>query len=109
MPSLAYKTDNGSRWQQAFLASIQRQENAEPLKQAALAGKLATWTKRLTFALVQSCQTLGWSAAAKGHSLNLLPQLGQEYLGIDVMAFESRAVTEWPGWQFPVEAVQRDL
>lgn len=92
----------GNRWQDSFLATVQTHENAGPLKDAALAGKLAAWTQQLTAVLVQSCQAIGWSAAAKGHPLALLPQLGQEYLGMDVMAFEPSPVRQGPSWQFPI-------
>jgi hypothetical protein len=102
MPSDAHDPQIDSRWRQAFSASLQAPENAEPLKQAAVAGKMAAWTKQLTAVLVQSCQAMGWSAAAKGHPLNLLPQLGQEYLGMDVMAFEPQRDAGEPCWRFPI-------
>lgn len=89
------------QWREAFLTTVQSFENAGPLKEAALAGKLAAWTKLLTAVLVQSCQRIGWSAAAKGHPLSLLPQLGQEYLGMDVMAFDPVS-SQGPSWLFPV-------
>jgi len=89
------------QWREVFLTTVQSFENAGPLKDASLAGRLAGWTKLLTAVLVQSCQGIGWSAAAKGHPLSLLPQLGQEYLGMDVMAFEPTA-SQGPSWQFPL-------
>ena len=49
--------------------------------------RLADWTSLLTTVVVRSCGDFGWPVAAKGHPLALLPQRGQEYLGIDVMAF----------------------
>ncbi len=44
---------------------------------------------------------MGWPAAAKGHKLDLLSQPGEEYLGIDVMAFpaqvpRTQAIPKWP-------------
>src|SRR5215831_12725373 len=74
-------------WQPAFLQHVQDASTAAPLKEAALAGQLADWTASLTAAVVRSCEALGWRAAGKGHHLALLPQAGQEYLGIDVIAF----------------------
>ena len=64
---------------------------AEPLREAAMAERLADWTTLLTTVVVRSCDELGWPVAAKGHRLTLLPQPGQEYLGMDVMAFSDVA------------------
>lgn len=83
------------QWQPAFLQHVQDSSTAAPLKEAALAGQLAAWTTALTAAVVRSCEALGWRAAGKGHRLALLPQSGQEYLGIDVMAFASSTL-RWP-------------
>lgn len=90
------------RWAETFMTTLQQYENAGPLKEAALAEKLGDWTRQLTAVVVQSCQQLGWRAAAKGFALNLLPQAGQEYVGMDVMAFESSQVAEGRRWNFPV-------
>jgi hypothetical protein len=90
---------NGSlfqQWQAAFLQHVQDSSVATPLKEAALAGQLAGWTACLTAAVVRSCEALGWRAAGKGHPLDLLPQAGQEYLGIDVMAFAPAPAVRWP-------------
>ena len=84
------------QWQAAFLQHVQDSSTATPLKEAAIAGRLADWTGYLTTAVVRSCKALGWQAAGKGHPLALLPQAGQEYLGIDVMAFAGAASTRWP-------------
>ena len=48
--------------------------------------------------------TPAWPAAAKGHKLSLLPQPGQEYLGIDLMAFPPSSGNEGaePRWPFPL-------
>jgi hypothetical protein len=90
---------NGSlfhQWQAAFLQHVQDPSTATPLKEAAIAGQLTAWTAYLTAAVVRSCEALGWRAAGKGHRLALLPQAGQEYLGIDVMAFAGAPSTRWP-------------
>jgi hypothetical protein len=102
MAASAGSGDIGSHWQQAFMAAVQTPENAGPLKEAAVTGKLKSWTRLLTKAVVQSCGALGWCAAAKGFSLDLLPQVGQEYLGMDVMAFEKPQQQGGPCWTFPV-------
>jgi hypothetical protein len=84
------------RWKPAFLRHLQDSGTATPLKEAAIAGQLADWTRHLTTTVVRSCEVLGWQAAGKGHRLALLPQAGQEYLGIDVMAFVSGELSRWP-------------
>jgi hypothetical protein len=90
-------------WREAFLTAIQESESAEILKAAALASDLKSWTARMTAAVVRSCEALGWRAAGKGHQLSLLPQIGQEYLGIDAMAFDGAASIRWP---LPVAAFE---
>jgi hypothetical protein len=84
------------QWQAAFLQQVQDPATAAPLKEAAVTGRLADWTAYLTAAVVRSCEALGWRAAGKGHPLALLPQVGQEYLGIDVMAFAGDSLHRWP-------------
>lgn len=87
-------------WREAFLEVVQESLTAAPLKAASLAEDLRAWTACLTSAVVASCGQLGWPAAAKGHRLEELPQAGQEYLSLDVMAL-SPDVT--PGrWRFPI-------
>lgn len=92
--------DIALRWRDAFFAAVQQHETAQQLKEAALAGRLGDWTKGLTGVVVRSCEALGWRAAAKGYALDVLPQAGQEYLGMDIMAFEGGAAGR--GWRFPV-------
>jgi len=91
-------------WLAAFIGQLQPHDVAEPLREAALAGNLGEWTGLLTAAVVASCEQLGWPAAAKGHKLDLLPRAGQEYLGIDVMAFPPTSEDDAPGahWPFPL-------
>jgi hypothetical protein len=105
MTSSAHSTDLAARWRDAFLTALQRPENSAPLKDAALGVSLGldltAWTSRLTTVVVESCLQLGWCAAAKGFPLDLLPQAGQEYLGIDVMAFEKAPSAEGRRWPFP--------
>lgn len=89
-----------NRWQQAFLDVVQQPSVAAPLKEASLAEDLKTWTAFLTTSVVESCKSIGWLAAAKGHRLNALPQAGQEFLSLDVMAFESEPNPK--RWRFPI-------
>jgi len=93
-------------WLTAFTAKLQPREVSEPLKTASLSGNLGEWTRLLTGVIVASCEQLGWPAAAKGHTLKLLPKPGQEYLGIDVMAFPPGASEGGPTWPFPLAAFE---
>lgn len=95
--------DHYAHWRAAFDAHVQQAAVAEPLKEAALAGQLGAWTAHLTTAVVCACGALGWRAAGKGHKLDLLPKAGQEYLGLDVMAFAPPAADRWP---FPLAAFE---
>ena len=74
-------------WLDAFFNVLGACEVAEPLKAASIDERLSDWTRLLTTAVVRACEKMGWLAAAKGHRLALLPKVGQEYLGLDVMAF----------------------
>ena len=93
------------RWRDAFQDVVQEAEIAAPLKAASLAENLKAWTACLTAATVQSCQKLDLEAAARGHRLDILPQAGQEYLNIDVMAFSS-AGYGGGRWRLPLAAFE---
>ena len=103
---------NGSlfqQWQAAFLQQVQDPSTATLLKEAAIAEKLADWTACLTTAVVRSCAALGWRAAGKGHRLGHLPQPGQEYLGIDVMAFPGSAADMQSAGRWPLPVAVFEL
>lgn len=102
MASLAGSSDLAAIWRDAFLATLQQHETAASLKEAALAGRLKDWTRLLTAVVVQACRGLRWCAAAKGFTLEMLPQAGQEYLGMDVMAFQQDQTSKHGCWRFPV-------
>jgi hypothetical protein len=87
-------------WREVFLDVVQESDTAAPLKAASLAEDLKAWTMCLTSAVVASCGKMEWVAAAKGHRLQELPQAGQEYLSLDVMAFPG--VAGAGPWRFPV-------
>ncbi len=87
-------------WRDAFLSVVQDQETAAPLKNASLAEDLKSWTTALTAAVAKSCKSLGWRPAAKGHRFDEHPQSGEEYLGIDVMAFDAPA--RLGRWRLPL-------
>lgn len=90
------------KWQSAFLENVQRHRNAGQLREAAINGQLGEWTKALTSVVVTTCETMGWSASAKGHQADLLPVSRSEYLGLDVMAFDKGA----DQWIFPVAVME---
>ena len=90
-------------WLRALYALLERdRRRATELREASLAGDLSTWTRALTEAVVGSLQELGYSCAAKGHRCKVWPVARQEYLGQDVMAFESGDV----GWRIPSAAIE---
>lgn len=94
-------------WRESFGDCVQLPEAAERLKAASLEGNLKSWTSESTAAVVRSCEAIGWSAAAKGHPGRRLPKSGQEFLGVDVMAFpsheEGSARWPWPLAAFELE------
>jgi hypothetical protein len=83
-------------WRDAFVEQIREPTMMDALKQAALAEDMLSWTSNLTTAIVYSCQALGWVASGKGNQCVRLPQKGQEYLSIDVMAFPAGPGPLWP-------------
>lgn len=93
-------------WAPAFMEALQAREVGEALRSAATAGNMAEWTRLLTGVVVKSCDMVGWPAAARGHRLALLPQAGQEYLGIDVMAFAPASGDPGPRWPLPLAAFE---
>ena len=100
--------DIGATWRVSFLKQLEDGSVAAPLRDAATAERLSEWTSALTSVVVRSCEELGWSVAAKGHPLALLPHCGQEYLGIDAMAFDvaCEAGKSAARWQAPVAAFE---
>jgi len=91
-----------TRWRAAFSDAVQRQEDAERLKQAATQGRLADWTAALTSCVVATCREMGWVASAIGHKASLLPVDQSEYLAVDVMAFGDGAKR----WRFPLAVAE---
>ena len=100
------------RWREALLEQAAAAELREPLRAASEAEDARRWTALMTGAVVGACNAAGWRAAAKGHRLDLLPQAQQEYLVIDVMAFEPPALGQgvWaaPAAVFELENSARD-
>ena len=86
-------------WRTAFFHVLQSHDAAEPLREAALSGRLASWTRHLTRVVVDTCAKLGWHAAARGHLADVLPVGRNEYLALDTVAFVKPGAGRWP---FPV-------
>lgn len=88
-----------SDWYVRFLETLQTDEAAAPLRDAAMRGQLGKWTQALTSLTCQTCGHMGWHASAKGHISTILPVPRSEYLSLDVVAFESVGERRW---RFPV-------
>ena len=89
---------NVDHWWDRFLEQLQVCKVAEPLREASLAERLTDWTRLTTEAVVNTCHSVGWEAAARGHRSNRLPESASEYLALDAMAFPHRdsSDTRWP-------------
>ena len=86
-------------WYAKFLETVRHHGASTALRDAALKAELAPWTQALTTIVVGTCEGLGWESAARGHRSSLLPVQHQEYLGLDVVAFEPAGDRRW---RFPV-------
>ena len=95
-------------WQDSFLLCVQVPTTAASLKQASLAQNLLEWTALSTTAVVNTCRSMGWQAAGRAHRLDLMPQSGQEYLAIDVMAFPDveESASHRPHWPMPTSVFE---
>ena len=91
-----------TRFRLAFFEALRAGESAGALKQSALDGRLANWTRALTTVAVEACGRMGWQASAKAHKLNLLPVQRSEYLALDVMAFPDGEKR----WRFPAAVME---
>ncbi len=89
-------------WYETFRRTLRRTEFADALRDAALARHLRQWTRILTSTVVETCHVLGWTAAAKEQIAGVLPVSRQEYLGLDVSAFEYSTDQGKLGWRLPV-------
>ena len=95
-------TINVNDWYYTLRTVICRNEFTVPLREAAMAGRLGEWTSILTHAVVQTCSSYGWVASAREHSGESLPVSRQEYLGLDVIAFESSSPETASRWRLPI-------
>lgn len=92
-----------SDWYERFMETVQRHESSARLREAAIHGQLGKWTTALTGVVCSTCETMGWKAAAKGNRSTLLPVAREEYLALDVVAFEPAGDHRW---RFPIAAIE---
>lgn len=92
-----------SVWYQRFMETVQCHNSSALLREAAIRGQLGRWTADLTSVVCATCESLGWKAAAKGNRSHLLPVSGEEYLALDVVAFEPAGDRRW---RFPVAVIE---
>lgn len=90
-------------WYGKFMDILQRHESSALLKDAAIRGQLGKWTTALTGVVCSTCEAMGWKAAAKGNLSTLLPEARQEYLALDVVAFEPAGDRRW---RFSIAAIE---
>lgn len=95
------RTDLVTTWRSSFGICVQQPDIAERLKVASLQADMKSWTNESTTAIVKSCEATGWAAAAKWNPCRRLPKAGQEFLGVDVMAFPPEA-ENCPRWPWPL-------
>jgi hypothetical protein len=96
------------RWHRAFRAAIRDGSLAPQLQAAADGARLRPWTELLTAAVVQACAALGWDCAARNAGHRPLPVARDEYLGVDVLAFEPGGEWRRPIAVFELENSPRD-
>lgn len=77
------------------METVKEHEASTLLRDAATQGRLQKWTESLTAVVVTACATQGWKGGARGHRSTLLPISRQEYLGLDVVAFDLGGVRQW--------------
>ena len=91
--------DLAARWFAQFMETVLHHPTGPALQEAAQKARLTDWTRALTGVVIGSCEAMGWKGAAKGHRSTLLPVPRQEFLGLDVVAFEPSGQRRW---RFPV-------
>src|SRR5260370_19285055 len=85
------------------METVQRHESSALLREVSIRGQLGKWTTALTGVVRSTCEATGWKAAAKGNRSHLLPVSGEEYLALDVVAFEPVGDHRW---RFPVAVIE---
>lgn len=88
-----------ARWFAKFMDTVRQHPASPDLQEAAQRAQLTEWTRALTTIVVGSCEAMAWKGVAKGHKSTILPVPRQEFLGLDVVAFEPAGERRW---RFPV-------
>ncbi len=88
-----------ARWFAKFMETVRQHPASPDLQEAAQRAQLTEWTRALTAIVVGSCEAMSWKGVAKGHKSTILPVPRQEFLGLDVVAFEPAGERRW---RFPV-------
>jgi hypothetical protein len=86
-------------WYAKFMDTVRQHPASTALQEAAQRAQLTEWTRALTTIVVGSCEAMAWKGVAKGHKSTILPVPRQEFLGLDVVAFEPAGERRW---RFPV-------
>jgi hypothetical protein len=86
-------------WYAKFVDTVRQHPASAALQEAAQRAQLTEWTRALTTIVVGSCEAMTWKGVAKGHKSTILPVPRQEFLGLDVVAFEPAGERRW---RFPV-------
>ena len=86
-------------WYAKFMDTVRQNPASVALQEAAQRAQLTEWTRALTTIVVGSCEAMAWKGVAKGHKSTILPVPRQEFLGLDVVAFEPAGERRW---RFPV-------
>jgi hypothetical protein len=87
------------RWFAKFMETVRQHPASPDLQKAAQRAQLTEWTRALTAIVVASCEAMAWKGVAKGHKSDILPVPRQEFLGLDVVAFERAGERRW---RFPL-------
>lgn len=92
------------------METVKGHEASTHLRDAAIQGRLQQWTETLTAVVIATCETKGWKGAARGHQSTILPISRQEYLSLDVVAFDIAGTRQWrlPHAIFELENSQAD-
>ena len=96
----------GDRFKDTLLEVLRQSDRREAMREAAVGQALKVWTGLLTAAVAEAFGSLGWTVAAKGHKCGQLPKAGQEYLGLDLMAFDPAAAPDGARWHWPVAVAE---
>jgi hypothetical protein len=86
-------------WFGRFMETVRQHPASLDLQEAAQRAQLTEWTRALTAIVVGSCDAMAWKGVAKGHKSTILPVPRQEFLGLDVVAFEPVGERRW---RFPI-------